>query len=63
MLRSCKDWICKTRMDLSFLFIFFIFLLFRAALQRMEIPRLGVELDLKLPAYAIATAMQDLSPV
>ena len=29
----------------------------------MEVPRLGVELELQLPAYAIATAMPDLSCV
>ena len=29
----------------------------------MEVPRLGVESDLHLPAYATATAMQDLSHV
>ena len=31
----------------------------------MEVPRLGVELELQLPAYAtaIATETQDLSPV
>jgi len=27
----------------------------------MKVPRLGVELELQLPAYAIATAMPDLS--
>ena len=27
----------------------------------MEVPRLGVELELQLPAYTTATAMQDLS--
>ena len=27
----------------------------------MEVPRLGVELELQLPAYATATAMQDPS--
>ena len=27
----------------------------------MEVPRLGVELELQLPTYATATAMQDLS--
>ena len=26
----------------------------------MEVPRLGVELELQLPAYVTATAMQDL---
>ena len=29
----------------------------------MEVPRLGVELELQLPAYATATAMPDLSHV
>jgi len=27
----------------------------------MEVPKLGVELELQLPAYAIAMAMWDLS--
>ena len=27
----------------------------------MEVPRLGVELELQLPAYSIETATQDLS--
>jgi len=29
----------------------------------MEVPRLGTELELLLPAYATASAMQDLSHV
>ena len=29
----------------------------------MEVPRLGVELELRLPAYTAATASQDLSRV
>ena len=29
----------------------------------MEVPRLGVKLELQLPAYTTATAMQDLSHV
>ena len=29
----------------------------------MEVPRLGVELELKLPAYATATAMPDPSHI
>ena len=29
----------------------------------MEVPRLGVELELQLPAYATATAMPDLSHI
>ena len=32
-------------------------------LQHMEVPRLGVESELQLPAYATATAMQDLSHI
>ena len=39
------------------------FLLFRAHLQHREVPRLGVELDLQLPAYTTATAMWDLSRI
>ena len=29
----------------------------------MEVPRLGVELELQLPAFATATAVQDLSHI
>ena len=32
-------------------------------LQHMEVPRLGVESELQLPAYSIAIAMPELSPV
>ena len=32
-------------------------------LQHMEVPRLGIELELQLPAYTTATATQDLSCV
>ena len=32
-------------------------------LQHMEVPRLGVELELQLPAYTSGTAMQDPSRV
>ena len=39
--------------------IFFFFL--RLHLQHMEVSRLGVELELQLPAYVTATATQDLS--
>ena len=42
-------------------FFFFVFCLFRAALWNMEVPRLGVELELYMTAYTTATAMQDLS--
>ena len=41
---------------------FFFFLLFRATpKKRMEVPRLGVKLELQLPAYITATAMWDPS--
>ena len=29
-------------------------------MQRMKVPRLGIESEWQLPAYATATAMQDL---
>ena len=37
---------------------FFSFSLFRAALRHMEVPRLGVESELQLPAYTTAIAMR-----
>ena len=55
-----------------FYFILFYFILFYFILsfvflgpylQRMEVPRLGVESELHLPAYATAMATQDLSRV
>ena len=39
----------------SFLFLF-VLCLFRAAQWHLEVPRLGVESELQLPAYTIATA-------
>ena len=36
---------------------------FRAAPQHMEVPTLGVQLDLQLPGYTTATATRDLSHV
>ena len=48
----------------SFFFLFFC--LFRAVLAaygHMEIPRLGVKLELQLPAYTTATAIWDLSHI
>ena len=32
-------------------------------LEHMEVPRLGVKLELQLPAYTTATAMQNLSHI
>ena len=51
---------------LSFFLSFFFFLLFRAtptAPQHMEVPRLGADSELQLPAYATATATWDSSRV
>ena len=43
---------------------FFVFLPFLGPLQwHMEVPRLGVQSELQLPACARATAMQDLSHI
>ena len=42
----------------------FFFLVFLGPhLRRMEVPRLGVELELQLPAYSTTTATRDLSHV
>ena len=41
--------------------IFFFFL--RPPLQHMEVPGLGVELELQLPTYTTATATPDLSRI
>ena len=47
--------------DVNFYVYVFVFL--GLYLQHMDLPRLGVEWELQLPAYAIATAMQDPSHV
>ena len=44
-------------------FFFFFFWILGPHLRHMEVPRLGVELELSLPAYTTATAKPDLSPV
>ena len=41
----------------------YVFCFLELHLWHVEIPRLGVELELQLPAYATATATQDLSRV
>ena len=47
-----------------FLFFFLSFFFFLGPyLQHMEVPRLGVELELQLPAYTTATAMPDSSRI
>ena len=48
-------------MSLAFLSSFFFFCFLGPHLPRMEVPRLGVEWELQVPAYTTATAMQDLS--
>ena len=47
----------------SHCFCLFVCLLFRAAPQHMEVPRLGIESELQLPAFTTATATQDLSHI
>ena len=42
---------------------FLLFLFLGPHLRHMEVPRLGVESELQLPAYITATAMWDLSHV
>ena len=46
-----------------FFFSFFLLFLLGLHSQHMEVPRLGVESKLQLPAYTTTTAMQDLSHV
>ena len=47
-----------------FVFIFYLFFVFLGLhLKHMEVPRLGIKLELQPPAYTTATATQDLSQV
>ena len=47
-----------------YLFIYYLFIVFLGPQQQhMEVPRLGVQLELQLPDYALATATPDLSCV
>ena len=41
---------------------FFLSFFLQLHLQHMEVPRLGVELELQLPAFATATAIPDPQP-
>ena len=43
--------------------VFFSFFFLGLHLWHMEVPRLGVKLDLQLPVYTTATATQDLSSI
>ena len=45
--------------QLERVFLFFIFLLFGATPTLMGVPRLGVKVELQLPAYTTATAILD----
>ena len=46
-----------------FIFLFCFFLFLGLHLQHMEVPRLGVKLELQLLAYTTATAMSNLSSI
>ena len=48
---------------LYFVLSFFLFPFLGPHLQHMEVPRLGVESELQLQSYTIATATRDLSPI
>ena len=52
-------WNTKHSIIKGFFFFFFFFSFLGLHLQHMEVPRLGVNLELQLPAYITATAMQD----
>ena len=43
--------------------IFFFFFFLGPHLWHMEVPRLGLESELQLPAYTTATATRDLSHI
>ena len=47
----------------NFFFFFWSFVFLGPHLWHMEVPRLGVETELLLPAYTTTTAMQDPSRV
>ena len=47
----------------GFLFCFVLFVFLGPHPQYMEVPRLGVKLELQLPAYTTAKAMRDLSHI
>ena len=73
-LKNCFLWLLKvphhfvvalilgiSAKEIIFFFFFFCFLGLHP--QHMEVPRLGVELELQLPAYTITTATRDPSSV
>ena len=46
----------------TYFLLFVCFCFFSAALKHMEVPRLGVEMELQLPAYATAIAIATQDP-
>ena len=58
----CFCWATMGTPKYIFFSLFFFFFKW-PHLQHMEVPRLGVKLELQLPAYTTATAAGDLSPV
>ena len=54
---------CLNYNDFRFLLKELLFVFLGPYLQHMEVPRLGVESEFKLLAYATATAVPDLSHI
>ena len=66
-IRECSGFKCKKAQEVHWQFqiprsnFFFFFLLFRATPMHMEVPRLGVQSELQLPAYTTVPATLDPS--
>ena len=58
-----KYFLLQTWNKFFFFFFFFFFVFLGPQPQRMEVPRLGVESELQLLTYTIATATQDRNQV
>ena len=66
ILTNSVGWSPHPLQHLLFVFVvvvvlFFVFCLIGPYLQNMDVPSLGVESELRLPAYTTATATQELS--
>ena len=65
--RCGLEWGCNYRpkykwcLSVAFLFVCFCFVFLGLHTWHLEVPRLGVESELQLPAYTTATASRDLS--
>ena len=61
---SCRKdvWVFFKKIHSVYLFLF-LFWFLGPQPWHMEVPRLGVKLELQLPAYTTATAMQELSRI